>query len=169
MHLPEDKTDKSTCWPEQERCRAIENKWLRVFEIKDETLTLVLMGLFLAMGRVGRLSPLVIGKPPTVFTSTNSFLLATGLGTGAGWEEEEDEEASEIRDRLLSSEGLEDGIQERVDFGGDRRSLDSPPMLSFLDTFSGPLGSVVGVMLVFLTGLLTMGTTESGMFQCFNG
>ena len=77
-------TDKSTCWPEQERCRAIGDKLLRTFKIKDGTLTLVLMGLFLAMGRDGRLSPLVIGKPPTVFTSTNSFLLATGLGTGAG-------------------------------------------------------------------------------------
>ena len=53
----------------------------------------------------------------------------------------EEEEASEIRDRLRSSEGLEEGIQERVDLGGDRRSLDSPPMLSFLDTVSGPLGS----------------------------
>jgi len=88
----------------------------------------------------------VIGKPPTAFTSTYSFLLVTGLGTGAGLEEEDveedEEEASEIRDRLRSSEGLEEGIQERVDLGGDRRSLDSPPMLSFLDTVSGPLGSV---------------------------
>lgn len=109
---------------------------------EDWTLTLVLMGLFLAMGRAGRLFPLVIGKPPTAFTSTYSFLLLTGLGTGAGLEEEDEEEASEIRDRLRSSEGLEEGIQERVDLGGDRRSLDSPPMLSFLDTVSGPLGSV---------------------------
>ena len=112
---------------------------------EDWTLTLVLMGLFLAMGRAGRVSPLVIGKPPTAFTSTYSFLLVTGLGTGAGLEEEDveedEEEASEIRDRLRSSEGLEEGIQERVDLGGDRRSLDSPPMLSFLGRVSGPLGS----------------------------
>ena len=98
------------------------------------------MGLLLAMGRAGRLSVLVIGKPPTAFTSTISFLLVTGLGTGAGWER--DEEASEIRERLLSSEGLAEGTQDLVVLGGDRRSLDSPPMLSFLDTVSGPLGSV---------------------------
>merc|ERR1719350_1958554 len=103
---------------------------------------LVLMGLLFAMGRAGRLSVLVIGKPPTAFTSTISFLLVTGLGTGAGWEGEEDEEASEIRERLLSSEGLAEGTQDLVVLGGDRRSLDSPPMLSFLDTVSGPLGSV---------------------------
>ena len=99
------------------------------------------MGLFFAMGRDGRLSLLVIGKPPTAFTSTVSLLLVTGLGTGAGAEKEE-AAASEMRERLLSSEGLEDGIQERVDLGGESRSLDSPPMLSFLDTFSGALGSV---------------------------
>jgi len=101
---------------------------------------LVLMGLLLAMGRAGRLSVLVIGKPPTAFTSTISFLLETGLGTGAGWAEED--EASEIKARLLSSEGLAEGTQDRVVLGGDRRSLDSPPMLSFLDTVSGPLSSV---------------------------
>ena len=125
------------------------------------------MGLDLATGRAGRLSLFAVGKPPI------AFLLS--LLTGSCWrrgltkscfasgaEVDDDGEASDIKDLLLSSVGLEVGSQDLVSLGGDNLSLllASAPVLGLLARL-GAASDWAGV--VFLTERLTMGTIESGI------
>ena len=119
------------------------------------------MGLFLETGRAGRLSLEAVGKPVmALVTSLDTSLTFSSTGT-----------PSDTRCRLRSSVGLVAGTKLLVSLGGDTLSLlVSPPMLSFLaaDDNSPSLGSVAGVVLTLLTGLLTMGTMESGMMWSDN-
>ena len=125
------------------------------------------MGLDLATGRAGRLSLFAVGKPPI------AFLLS--LLTGSCWrrgltkscfasgaEVDDEGEASDIKDLLLSSVGLEVGSQDLVSLGGDNLSLllASAPVLGLLARL-GAASDWAGV--VFLTERLTMGTIESGI------
>ena len=75
---------------------------------------------------------------------------------------EDDGEASDIKDLLLSSVGLEVGSQDLVSLGGDNLSLllASDPVLGLLARL-GAASDWAGV--VFLTERLTMGTIESGI------
>ena len=131
------------------------------------TLTLVLMGLDLATGRAGRLSLFAVGKPPMAFLLSlltgscwRRGLTKSGFASGA--EMDDDGEASDIKDLLLSSVGLEVGSQDLVSLGGDNLSLvlASAPVLGLLARL-GAASDWAGV--VFLTERLTMGTIESGI------
>ena len=123
------------------------------------------MGLFLAIGRAGKLSFLAAGKQ--LWLATLSSWLWLGVGSGSGltvWDF-----SPEMSALLLSSVGLRLGRKEvLVRRGGEVLSLLSPPILSFLaavvssDTLGSPALSEV-VVLDLRTGLLTMGTMLSGM------
>ena len=127
------------------------------------TLTLVLMGLFLAIGRARKLSFLAAGKQ--LWRSWLWLWLAAGSGSGLTvWDF-----SPEMSALLLSSVGLRLGRKEvLVRRGGEVLSLLSPPILSFLaavvssDTLGSPALSEV-VVLDLRTGLLTMGTMLSGI------
>ena len=100
-------------------------KDLLLLRITMITLTLVLIGLFLATGKAGRLSFLAVGNPLIAdfsLISGSGLLVLTEVGT-----------PSDIRVRLRSSVGLAEGMKLLVSLGGDILSLLlSPPILNFL-------------------------------------
>merc|ERR1712038_1065857 len=119
---------------------------------------LVLIGLVLATGSAGKLSLFATGNP-LIEPLTSLYISLIDSGSGGVRDE------SEINVRLRSSVGLAVGTKLLVSLGGDTLSLLSPPMLNFLVALdnSDTFGSVAGVVLTLLTGLLTMGTIVSGI------